>query len=372
LPISGLNVNVPKNGNTSVFVEVTIVGTLPSGVRSLSFAVGQNDVRGRDEAGIDRYGPSSQLTWSASLLENLAGQAKFIGALNTNTPKQGYVVGSEENNGIGRRVKVLSFDLTAKSDNLMVTKITGSVTNTSTVKVVYIARPGQDPFASANPSNSGDFTLDIPVDTVTINRDQTATFDILVDLEAPSLPNIATFTVSISTTTGVNSLGDNISSQTKVTSEMMRAVRVGPRFAAVGKTISVSRDQNNSTTTVQSVVFIVNVTAVGGPLYVPPANTATITLEAVSGTPIAVSVAPAAVRVGDTPVSVDADTGYYKIPEGSTYQFEFRTSGQTFTGAQSVRARLSTFVFDNDGSVPAMDDSSFLHNLSEFWTNWSN
>jgi hypothetical protein len=39
LPISGLNVNVPKNGYASVFVEVTIVGTLPSGVNSLSFAV---------------------------------------------------------------------------------------------------------------------------------------------------------------------------------------------------------------------------------------------------------------------------------------------------------------------------------------------
>jgi hypothetical protein len=371
LPISGLNVNVPKNGNTSVFVEVTIVGTLPSGVNSLSFAVNRNDVRGRDGAGIDRYGPSSDLDWRASLLANLAGQAKFIGALNPNTPKQGYVVGSEENNGRGERIKVLSFDLTAKSDNLMVTKITGSVTNTSTVKVVYIARPGQDPFASANPSNSGDFTFDILADSITINRDQTATFDILVDLEAPSLPNVATFTVSISTTTGVNSLGDNISSQTKVTSEMMRAVRVGPRFAVVGKTISVSRDQNNSTTTVQSVVFRVNVTAVGGPIYVPSANTATITLEAASGTPIAVSVAPAEVKVGDTSVSPEP-SGYYKIPEGSTYQFEFRTSGQTFTGAQSVRARLSTFVFDNDDSAPVMDDSSFLHNISEFWTNWSN
>jgi hypothetical protein len=38
LPITGLNINVPKNGYTSVFVEVTVVGTIPSMVNSLTFA----------------------------------------------------------------------------------------------------------------------------------------------------------------------------------------------------------------------------------------------------------------------------------------------------------------------------------------------
>lgn len=372
LPVSGLNVSVPKNGYASVFVEVTVIGTLPSGVTSMSFAVNPNDVRGRDGLEIDRFGPSGTLAWTATLQPSLAGNAKFVGALNPNTPKQQYVFG-DPTDGKAYKVKVLSFDLTAKNDNLRVTQITGSVTNTSTVPAVYLAQGNNVMDVRTPSSTTGAFTFDVTPSNFVVNRDQTVTFDVLVDLFASSAPSVATFTVSVATTSGVNSLGDPVSSPTNVTSEMMRAVRLGPRFAAVEKTISVTRDQNNSTTTVQSVVFRVNVTAVGGQLYVPVSNTAKITLETASGSTSTVSVAPTAVKVGTTLVDPSpSNSNYYVVPEGSTYEFEFRTSGQTFPGAQSVRARLSSFVFDNDQSGSTMDDSSFLHNLPEFWTNWSN
>jgi hypothetical protein len=365
LPISGLNVVVPKNGYASVFVEVTIVGTLPSGVSSLSFEVRQNDVRGRDGAGIDRFGPSSNLTWSANLSATLAGQARFVGALNPNTPKQQYVFG-EPVDGRAEKVKVLSFDLTAKNDNLRVTQITGSVTNTSTVQAVYLAQ-GNNVLDVRTPAASGAFTFDVTPANFIINKDQTVTFDVLVDFVAPSTPGVATFTVSVATTTGVNSLGDNISSPTQVTSELMRAVRLGPQFAVVQKTIDPTKDTGNNTTTVSNVVFRVNVKAVGGTLYVPASNTATITIETAGGSSQTVVVAPNAVRIGSTNVS--AVSGYYVVPEGSTYEFEFRTSGQTFTGVQSVRARLSSFAFDNNNDPAAvMDTSPFLHDLQEFWT----
>jgi hypothetical protein len=365
LPISGLNFVVPKNGYASVFVEVTVVGTLPSGVNSLSFEVRQNDVRGRDGAGIDRFGPSGTLTWSATLSQTLAGQARFVGALNPNTPKQQYVFG-EPVDGRAEKVKVLSFDLTAKNDNLRVTQITGSVTNTSTVQAVYIAQ-GDRVLDVRTPSASGAFTFDVTPANFIINKDQTVTFDVLVDFVAPNLPNVATFTVSVATTSGVNSLGDNISSPTQVTSEMMRAVILGPQFAVVQKTIDPIKDTGNNTTTVSNVVFRVNVKAVGGTLYVPASNTATITIETAGGSSQTVVVAPNAVRVGSTNVS--AVGGYYVVPEGSTYEFEFRTSGQTFTGVQAVRARLSSFAFDNNNDPAAvMDTSPFLHDLQEFWT----
>jgi hypothetical protein len=348
LPISGLNVNVPKNGNTSVFVEVTIVGTLPSGVNSLSFAVRQNDVRGRDGVGIDRYGPSSDLAWSASLLANLAGQARFIGSINSNTPKQGYVVGSDENNGRGERVKVLSFDLTAKSDNLMVTKITGSVTNTSTVKVVYIARPGEDPLDSANPSNSGDFTFDIPADTVTINRDQTATFDILVDFEAPSLPSVATFTVSIATTTGVNSLGDNVSSLTQVTSELMRAVRVGPEFSKVSADVQRSYNQQTNTSTVTSITYVLNIKPNGGQIYIPTSSAATATLS--GGTSTSVSLNVKEVRLGTTLLNHDGNK--YTLNENQTYKVTYEKIATIAQYPDDVKvvSQLSEFIWSPNGT----------------------
>jgi hypothetical protein len=290
--------------------------------------------------------------------------------LNTNTPKQQYIFG-DPTDGRAQKVKVLSFDVTAKNDNLRVIKIEGSVTNTSTVQTVYLAQ-GNNIMDARTPAASGVFTFDIASAKFLIKKDETVTFDLLVDFYAPLAPSIATFTVSVATTTGINSLGEIVSSATQVTSEMMRVARVGPSFAVVEKTISVARDQSNLLiTTVQSVGFRVKVTAVGGSLYVPATNTVTITLETTSGATSTVSVAPTAVRVGTTIVS--ASGGYYIIPEGATYEFEFRTAGQSFLGPQSVRARLSSFVFDNDPSVPGvMDDASFLHNFSEFWTNWSN
>jgi len=371
LPITGLNVQVPKNGYTSVFVEVTVVGTLPSSVSSGQFYVNQNDVRGVDGAGVNRFAPDSQLTWNFSLQPSLAGNARFVLSLNPNTPKQGYVFGDPVD-GKAYRVKVLSFDLQAKNDNLRVTRVSGMVTNTSTVNAVYLAQ-GSNVMDVRTPSATGTFVFDITPSNFVVNRDQSVTFDVLVDFTAGNAPSVATFTVSVATTSGVNSLGDNIqTTSTTVTSELMRAVRLGPQFAAVEKTISVTRDQNNNTTTVQSVVFRVNVKAVGGTLYVPISNTATITLETASGTTLTVNVSPTTVRVGSTVVSPSGT--YYVVPEGSTYEFEFRTSGQTFAGAQAVRARLSSFAFDNDNdtSIPVMDTASFLNDLPEFWTNWSN
>jgi hypothetical protein len=370
LPISGLNINVPKNGYTSVFVEVTIGGTLPSTVNSLSFAVNPNDVRGKDGVGIDRFGPSSQLTWSATLSATLAGQGRFIGVLNPNTPQQQYIFG-DPSDGRAQKVKVLSFDVAAKNNNLKVIKIEGFVTNTSTVQAVYLAQ-GNNIMDVRTPAASGVFTFDIASANFLIKKDEKVTFDLLVDLYAPRAPSIATFTVSVATTTGISNLGDIVSSATQVTSEMMRVTRLGPSFAVVEKTISVTRDQSNLLiTTVQSVGFRVKVTAVGGTLYVPATNTVTITLETTSGITSTVSAAPTTVKVGTTVIS--ASGGYYAVPEGATYEFEFRIAGQSFLGSQSVRARLSSFVFDNDPSVPGvMDDSSFLHNFSEFWTNWSN
>jgi hypothetical protein len=108
--------------------------------------------------------------------------------------------------------KSFSFDVTAKNDNLRVTKVTGSVTNTSTVQAVYLAQ-GNNVMDVRTPAASGTFTFDVTPANFTINRDQTVTFDVLVDFVAPSVPNVATFTVSVATTTGVNSLGDNISLQ---------------------------------------------------------------------------------------------------------------------------------------------------------------
>ncbi len=360
LPISGLNVVVPKNGYASVFVEVTIVGTLPSGVTSLSFKVGQNDVRGRDGAGIDRFGPSSELTWSATLSQTLAGQARFVGALNPNTPKQQYVFGDPVD-GRAEKVKVLSFDVTAKNDNLRVTQITGSVTNTSTVQAVYIAQ-GNNVMDVRTPAASGAFTFDVTPANFIINKDQTVTFDVLVDFVAPSTPGVATFTVSVATTTGVNSLGDNISSPTQVTSELMRAVRVGPQFAKVSADVQRSYNQNTNTSTVTSITYVLNITPKGGPIYIPTSTAATATLSGGTSTSVALDVKE--VRLGTTLLT--ASGGKYTLQENQTYQvtYEKIATIAQYAGDVKVISQLSEFTWSPDGTT--WINADFLSGFPEY------
>jgi hypothetical protein len=360
LPISGLNVVVPKNGYASVFVEVTIVGTLPSGVTSLSFKVGQNDVRGRDGAGIDRFGPSSDLPWSANLSATLAGQARFVGALNPNTPKQQYVFGDPVD-GRAQKVKVLSFDVTAKNDNLRVTQITGSVTNASTVQAVYLAQ-GNNVMDVRTPSSSGAFTFDVTPSNFIINKDQTVTFDVLVDFVAPSTPGVATFTVSVATTTGVNSIGDNISSPTQVTSELMRAVRLGPQFAKVSADVQRSYNQQTNTSTVTSITYVLNITPKGGQIYIPITNAATATLSGGTSTSVALDVKE--VRLGTTLLSHDGSK--YTLQENQTYQVTYEKIAPIaqYPGDVKVVSQLSEFRWSPNGTT--WINADFLSGFPEY------
>jgi hypothetical protein len=365
LPISGLNVNVPKNGYASVFVEVTVVGTLPSGVNSLSFAINQNDVRGRDGAGIDRFGPSGTLTWSATLQPSLAGNARFVLALNPNTPKQGYVFG-DPTDGRAYKVKVLSFDVTAKNDNLRVTRVEGSVTNTSTVQAVYLAQGNNVMDVRTPDAVNKTFTFDVTPANFTVNRDQTVTFDVLVDFVAPNVPNVATFTVSVATTTGVNSLGDNISStSTTVTSEMMRAVRVGPQFAKVSADVQRSYNQNTNTSTVTSITYVVNVTPKGGPIYLPTTTAATTTLSGGTSTAVALNVKE--VRLGTTVLTPNSPNNYYVLQENQTYQVTYERIGTlaVYGGDVKVVSQLSEIRWSpNDGTNWISAD--FLSSFPEY------
>jgi len=361
LPISGLNVVVPKNGYASVFVEVTIVNTLPSGVTSLSFKVGQNDVRGRDGAGIDRFGPTSDLTWSANLSTTLAGNARFVLALNPNTPKQGYVFG-DPTDGRAYKVKALSFDVTAKNDNLRVTQITGSVAqNTTTVQAVYLAQ-GNNVMDVRTPAASGDFTFDVTPANFIINKDQTVTFDVLVDFVAPNVPNVATFTVSVATTSGVNSLGDNISSATQVTSEVMRAVRVGPEFSKVSADVQRSYNQQTNTSTVTSITYVLNITPKGGQIYIPTTNAATATLS--GGTSASVALDVKEVRLGTTLLTPSGDK--YTLQENQTYQvtYEKIATIAQYAGDVKVVSQLSEFRWSPDGTTWVNAD--FLSGFPEY------
>jgi hypothetical protein len=369
LPISGLDVNVPKNGYNSIFVEVTTVNTRPSGVSSFDFQVKVNDVRARDGAGIDRFGPDSSvgpLTWTTSFEQTLANNARFIGSLNPDTPKQGYLFG-DINNGLAQRVKVLSFDLTAKDDDIRVTQITGYATGSANVTAVYIARSGQtNPMDVRTPaSGSGAFNFDITPANFIISKDQTVTFDVLVDFVAPSIDSFATFTVNVSTSSGVSkSLGNNISSPTNVSSELMRVVRVGPEFSKVSADVQRSYNQQTNTSTVTSITYVLNITPRGGQVYLPQTNAATTTLSGGTSTPVSLNVKE--VRLGTTLLTPNP-SGNYTLNENQTYQVTYEKIGPIaqYGGDVKVVSQLSEFRWSpNNGTT--WINADFLSGFPEY------
>ena len=212
------------------------------------------------------------------------------------------------------------------------------------------------------PTTSGAFTFDVTPANFIINKDQTVTFDVLVDFVAPDVPNVATFTVSVATTSGVNSLGDNISSATQVTSEVMRAVRRGPQFAKVSADVQRSYNQNTNTSTVTSITYVLNITPKGGEIYIPTTNAATATLSGGTSTSVVLDVKE--VRLGTT-VLTDSG-GKYTLQENQTYQvtYEKIATIAQYAGDVKVVSQLSEFRWSPDGTN--WINADFLSSFPEY------
>jgi len=357
LPITGLNIEVSKNGYKSVFVEVTAVGTYPAGLIGTNdiIKIRQNDIRGRDGAGIDRFGPSNDLTYQAKFEATLAASASIISNLNVNSPKSKYLVSDDYNTGLGNKIKVLSFDLKAKNDDLRITQIKGLATGSANITAVYITPSGDNNtiYDVKTPNASGEFTLDISNNNVVINKDQIKSFDILVDFEAPAAGTIHTTTISISTTTAYSiTLGDTKDYNTNVNGSLMYITRVAPEFTLVNKDLDRSYNSSADQSTVSRVRYEINIKAVGADIYLPKTNGLKVQF---SGPVTATTRDIDIYEVRDVAGNIISEnpSGYYKIPEGNTYKVIYdETFGTsiTYTGDIRITVEVLQLNWDNDTS----------------------
>jgi hypothetical protein len=260
LPVTGLNFRVPKNTYKSLFVQVTVVGTLPSNVNTAGFYVNANDVRGVDGAGVQRFAPSGTISQDFTLQPAIAGQAQWVVARNVNTPKEGYLFGSTVDGKLYNQ-KVLSIDVTAKYDSLRMTQVSGSVSGNATVTAVYL-RYGSQTLASS-PVSSGSFTFNVTPANFTINRDQRVTLDIYADF-ANGTTSEATSSITVTGVDGRNSLGDlRLSGTLSVNSDVMHYLTVGPQFVFKTPTTQYTPPSQTASSSYQ-VVFEFDVTPVNG------------------------------------------------------------------------------------------------------------
>jgi hypothetical protein len=373
LPITGLNIEVPKNGYKSVFVEVTAVGTYPAGLIGTNniIEIRQNDIRGRDGAGIDRFGPSNNLTYQAKFEATLAASASIISNLNVNSPKSKYLVSDDYNTGLGNKIKVLSFDLKAKNDDLRITQIKGLATGSANITAVYITPAGDNNtiYDVKTPNASGEFTVDISNNNVVINKDQIKSFDILVDFEAPTAGTIHTTTISISTTTAYSiTLGDTKDYNTNVNGSLMYITRVAPEFTLVNKDLDRSYNSNTNQSTVSRVRYEINIKAVGADVYLPKTDGLKVQFSGpISATTRDIDIYEVRDVAGNIINAYDAN--YYKIPEGNTYKViydETFATPITYSGDIKITAEVAELKWDNDNNTTTQHKATFFGAYPEY------
>jgi hypothetical protein len=349
LPVTGLNFRVPKNTYKSLFVQVTVVGTLPSGVNTAGFYVNANDVRGIDGAGVQRFAPAGTIPQNFTLRPAVAGQAEWVVARNVNTPKEGYIFGSTVDGKLYNQ-KVLSIDVTAKYDSLRMTKVDGSVYGNASVTAVYL-RHGNQTLASS-PVSSGSFTFNVTPANFTVGKDQTVTLDIYADFTNGTTTE-ATSSVAVIKVYGQNSLGDIRDTSVSVASDVMHYLTIGPQFVFKKPTTQYTPPSQTASSSYQ-VVFEFDVTPVNGNIEMGTTSSLILTdfaevkLQKDNGTlsnpngGVTVSVYQGSTDVTDS-LTVSSN-GLWVLSQGQTYTFKI-TAVQN--GAPSGTTGLYRWIVDS-------------------------
>jgi hypothetical protein len=350
LPVTGLNFRVPKNTYKSLFVQVTVLGTLPSNVNKAGFYVNANDVRGVDGVGVQRFAPASGIpTLTFTLQPAIAGQAEWVVARNVNTPKEGYLFGSVVDGKLYNQ-KVLSLNVTAKYDSLRMTSLSGVVSGNATVTAVYL-RYGNQTLASSPVSSSGSFTFNVTPANFTVGKDQTFTLDVYADF-ANGTTSEATSSIKVTDISGQNSLGDTKSKSVSVASDVMHYLTVGPQFVFKTPTTQYTPPSQTASSSYQ-VVFEFDVTPVNGDIEMGTTtnvttNFADVKLQKDSGSTSAPNGGVTVnVYQGSTDVTNSltvSSNGLWVLSQGQTYTFKI-TAVQN--GAPSGTTGLYRWIVDS-------------------------
>lgn len=271
--LTGLNFVVPKDTTKSLIVAFDVNPTVSSTYQgSYTVIVPADGVRAVDGAGIDQYGPTSQFSLSQTVSTSLIDTAQLQVSTNSNTVKAAEVVAADgTSNNEKDKVNLLSVDLYAQKDNVLVRTWTVRVSKTGSgaaVPTTAWLMDGSTPISSASVSGGlatfTNLSLSIPKDT-------TKTYSIAADIRSA---NGTAATIAASTTaadlSAENSLGSTVTAGTYLTgsatgqSQIVR--NIGPVFTLTSKAITKSSTSqtNNTSTSTASATFTLNVQAVGG------------------------------------------------------------------------------------------------------------
>ncbi len=362
--VTGLDYLVSKGTSRPIFVKATAVSTFPAGFPS-SLTLQVSDVRGRDNAGIDRF-PSTVVTNSVTPQATLATAARFDVSRNPNSPLEDNVL-ADVTTQRADNVEMLRFDLLARNDRvkLMEVRVSVSVTGAGSVPTVYLKDSAGNTLASAAVSSGVATFTNLSAQNIWVEKDQTRTFSVHADVTGATTTD-TTVQVTLTSLKRQNSLGD-VAEQPNlgVAGDPMHFFTVAPVFAK-GSTfnVAVTRDQNNSTTTANATLEVL-ITAKGGEVRVSATSSPFALLwETNTGVTRSVNVNVSEVRDSSGNL-VTAQNNLYVIPVNQTYKFTLQNQ-QTFSGAPRVRVTVNGITWNNGNNVTSTFVKRFLV------TDWSN
>ncbi len=358
---TGLNYNVPKDTTKVLTVKADMHSVIESTYRgTATLYVPENGVRGMDGAGINQYGPSTAISRSVNINNDLASSATLTVSKNPNSPDSNYIVSDSQ--GDIDEATVLAFDLKSE-DGLVeidVLNVTFSGTANETVAYLY---DGSTLLGSASVSNDSATFTDLQ-DILEVAKDSTKTLTIKVDYNTVgATASSTTATVTGANMTAYNSEGGSVVPSSSAVSDTMYTVNAAPIFSLSRASASYSEPTYSGATGTLSGSFTFSIAAQGGDIYIASSTLGAFQIDYVGSSAIAVATSSISYL---QPAGVTTSGGFYKIAENTSATFTVNAAvSGPITGA------YYHFVMDNvhwntsaavGGSVADFLDETFKTN----------
>ena len=284
--LTGFNVVVPKNTYKDITLKADLYSSIDSKYLSTGtnpivpvFMIQSNGVRGVDGAGIDQYGPSSNISQTLTINGSLTDNAQANVSLAAATPITASVPVLDTTNGQYLQLPVLAFNVNAQNDALHLRQVvvnfvgvrTNNTTATATAAYLYNGST-QVSSASINPTTGVAVFSNITNGTngATIPAGTTVVYTVKADVTGVTAGSLA-LSASLNTTVGqtmiYNSQDSTITNSGSAVGLVQTVLGKGPAVTLASTNIVKTTVSNNTTSTsTLTATFNVNLQAVGSDL----------------------------------------------------------------------------------------------------------
>ena len=301
--LAGFSYVVSKDTTKTLFVKFDVRSSIDSTDLSTGAIISLSTtqaVRGVDGAGIDQFGGDNTITKTLSLSASLSENASLTLTTNTNNPLTQEVIAADgSNNDQLDQVTLLTFDIKADKDNVLLTDLVATITRTNAgaaqttnaSSTFLYAGSTQIGSATAVAGTNNATFADIDY---TISKDTTKTFSIRSDIRnASAVQSTITASVASLGLTAENAVGDTIPAVRKsgiATGNPILVRNTGAVFSLVG-TPTIMKSQtaggaNGTATSTATATFQLRIKAVGSAItFGTNASATPLVSNAVTATP---------------------------------------------------------------------------------------